>query len=377
MLFDDVNSFEKYPEFKAYVHKIVFRERESAMAKESIRRVHQAARDFAARDEAASQMAIMPKVIKPSRGVPTNKRTASDVIKQESRFFEDDDLATASRLPLSKGFLPLVDIVGKKFGLTNPTPDVIYGLKYPTVLGTGPAKLSDAARAAIGLVTGVRHAFFLIECKGPTEGIEQAENQAIRGGATLVAARRFLNRLAKGEQVLSLETPGIDPIGTEHGAAQTDPAEAEINNLAAPNTTNVDTFPATSSTIVPPQSFVESAAIPATPTPKPTTSLDSPSNAESPGGHPDFSSIAFSCSWATQMANIFVHWCECRNDGPEIYHMIKLHGYLYGDDVHLADLREHSHNILDWGVDPKRRQELAKLEMDIEKMEKMKKGRVS
>ena len=139
------------------------------MAKESIRQVHQAARDFAARDEAASQTAIMPKVIKPSRVVPTSKRTASDVIKQESRFFEDDDLARASRLPLSKGFLPLVDTVGKKFGLTNLTPDVIYGLKYPTALGTGPAKLSDAARAAIGLVTGVRHAFFLNECKGDTD----------------------------------------------------------------------------------------------------------------------------------------------------------------------------------------------------------------
>lgn len=81
----------------------------------------------------------------------------------------------------------------------------------------------------------------------------------------------------------------------------------------------------------------------------------------------DTSSYAFTCSWVPQMANIHIHWCERRPGGSEIYHMNLLRGYLMSDKWHVSDFRKDVHNILDWGVSPKRKETLKQLKRDIAK----------
>ena len=77
-------------------------------------------------------------------------------------------------------------------GMTNPKPDYCYGIRHDTfpvpndvVIDTDPATVMEVAH-------GQNHNFFIIEGKSNKGSHTDAENQARRGGATLVNAARIL-----------------------------------------------------------------------------------------------------------------------------------------------------------------------------------------
>lgn len=70
---------------------------------------------------------------------------------------------------------------------------------------------------------------------------------------------------------------------------------------------------------------------------------------ECPG--PDEESFCFSCTWDTNLAELWVHWHEMAEDGYDIFHMHRLELYVMVDRIgELRTFRADIHNVLDWGI---------------------------
>lgn len=336
MFFEDEDSYERYPDFKARVEQMVFGERGSAMRVESLKNIKTWRVENATKDEKSFFATMKLMVIKSERDITaTNKRTFQDEIVYQAKSFKSDGLDEKEDCLFVKHILPLRTTYAEAahLGVTTAKPDFVYGLHRPRFPNDTEPALSAETVAHIEVAPGLQHAFFSVDNKGSQHSIEAAENQAMRSGATMVAARRILNRKANGK---------AQPL-------------AITNAIAADTITSTDTIASDASV----------AAANATAN---TIALGLPaseSKQEDLGA--DINSYAFTCSWVPQMANIHVHWCERRPGGSEVYHMNLLRGYLMSDDGHVADFRKDVHNILDWGVDPGRKTLLKQLERDIAK----------
>ena len=340
MFFEDEDSYEKYPEFKAYIENMVFGSRGSAMRTESIQSIKTWRAENATKDEKTYFAGIIPKIFKEMRGGPASKKRSfgEEVARQAESFFKNDGLDQREDCLFTKGLLPLRTSYAEAAaqGVTTAKPDFVYGLRYPRYPDLDAPVLTNETKAEVGVAPGIRHAFFSVDNKGSQQSIESAENQAMRAGATLVNARRYLNRKGKGKVgplMSGNEVTGTDAVTAD--AAMSDPfvspADAEANTTApGPQANEVQE--------------------------------------EDLGVDP--SSFAFTCSWVPQMANLHVHWCERRTGGSEFYHMNLLRGYLMSDNDHLSHFRKDVHNILDYGVSTKRKEILKQLERDIAKHER-------
>lgn len=344
MFFEDDDSYEKYPEFKAYIENMVFGSRGSAMRTESIQSIKTWKAKNATKDEKTYFAGIIPKVFKEVRNVSVpKKRSFEGEIVHQAQSFKTDGLDQREDCLFVKGLLPLRQTTAEATsqGITTAKPDVVYGLEVPQHPDLDEPVLKGETMAEIQVAPGIKHAFFSVDNKGSQSSIEAAENQAMRAGATMVSARRYLNRKAKGKVVPLVL--GNEVTGTDAVTADTGPAD---------DTAMSDPFVA---------SVGAEANIPV------TGPLASGTQEEDLGV--DTSSFAFTCSWVPQMANLHVHWCERRPRGGQVYHMNLLRGYLMSDKDHLSHFRKDVHNILDYGVSTKRKETLNQLERDIAKYE--------
>ena len=338
MFFEDEDSYERYPDFKARVEQMVFGERGSAMRVESLKNIKTWRVENATKDEKTFFANMKPMVFKNERNITaTNKRTFEDEIVYQAKSFKSDGLDEKEDCLFVKNILPLRTTYAEaaQLGVTTAKPDFVYGLQRPRFPdGTEPI-LSAETVAHIEVAPGLQHAFFSVDNKGSQHSIEAAENQAMRSGATMVAARRILNRKAKRKaQPVAVTNANAADATASTDTTASDASVADAN--ATPNTIAIGL----------PESETEQEDLGA-----------------------DTNSYAFTCSWVPQMANIHVHWCERRPGGSEVYHMNLLRGYLMSDGGHVADFRKDVHNILDWGVDPGRKMLLKQLERDIAKYE--------
>lgn len=64
----------------------------------------------------------------------------------------------------------------------------------------------------------------------------------------------------------------------------------------------------------------------------------------------DMDTIAFSCTWDVNIAELWIHWHETLEGGAVLYHMNRLGQYVTGRQAELVQFRHDIHNILDWGV---------------------------
>ena len=203
MYFEDEEAYDRYSGLQEEVNKIVFGERGSAMRPESLRQIKQWRIENATKDEATYFNGLMPQVIKDTRSQETSKRSFEGEIVSQAKTFDSDGLDKKRDPLFVKNILPQrLEMVEKKLGLTTPKPDFAFGLKRPRFPDPHAPTLPNEVDALIGVAPGLQHPFFVIENKGCEDSIETAENQAIRSGATLVAARRLLNQKARpaGEQ---------------------------------------------------------------------------------------------------------------------------------------------------------------------------------
>ena len=335
MFFEDEDSYEKYPEFKAYIENMVFGSRGSTMRTESIRSIKTWRAENATKDEKTYFAGVIPKIFKEMRG---KRSFGEEVVRQAESFFKTDGLDQREDCPFAKGILPLRTRSAEAAaqGVTTAKPDFVYGLKIPRHPDQHAPVLTPDTKDKIGVAPGVHHAFFSVDNKGSQKSIESAENQAMRAGATLVSARRYLNRKAKGK---------VGPLMPRNEATGTD---ADIADAA------------TSDPFVSP---ADAGANTTAPDPQADETQEEDLGV-------DTSSFAFTCSWVPQMANLHVHWCERRPGGSEVYHMNLLRGYLMSDNDHLSNFRKDVHNILDYGVSTKRKDILKQLERHIARNER-------
>ena len=200
MFFEDEGSFERYAEFKDHIEKMVFGTRGSAMRTESVKAIKHWRAANATNSEKAFFAEAIPMILKDARGVvPTNKRTFDGEIVHQATSFAEDGLGKQEDCSFVKSILPLrMEQAEVGLGLTNPKPDFVFGLVCPRYPDPDAPVLSEETKALIEVAPGLKHAFFAVENKGCQNSIEAAENQAMRAGATLVAAMRALQRKAKG-----------------------------------------------------------------------------------------------------------------------------------------------------------------------------------
>ncbi len=310
MHFENDAAFDRYPAFKEMTFDVVSRERNSIMAPRSAKKIQEYQKENALANEKEYFSGIHRMVIKDERLVPGQKpkpsKAAQDEDKDDGEQIDaefsqerDDTLQTdvepaclafkhsgmdkTQDQVFIEGLLPILE---KNFGLLTPKPDFVFGFKIDMFPSELTPRLSNGVLQLIRVAPGIEHPFFVIEGKGSSGPIEEAENQAIRSGAALVNARRLLQ-----QKVL--------------GVSQT-----------------------------------ETRA-------------------------PDLASWVFSCAWVPRMAEIFVNWLEFNPNGEPYYHMNLIETYVMNREGEIQAFRRAIHNILDWGLQPARKQALDELLVGI------------
>lgn len=124
--------------------------------------------------------------------------------KEWKDFLADEKVIVTLSKDFTRTLLPskfsanpsLIDEIAKELAkdkdMTNPRPDLIFGLlrkKHPLAIET---QIPPHLHELLEIAPGMHHAFLIIEGKSHSGSSAKAENQARRGGATLVKALRSL-----------------------------------------------------------------------------------------------------------------------------------------------------------------------------------------
>ena len=311
--FEDDGSYKKYPDLEKYVESIVFADRGSEMKAQSAQQIQ----GWRAKNKITSEThyftEAVPPIFKNERMVKKEPQNFGEVVLWEHVSFREDGLDYRRDCAFVRGSLPQsLARTEKTYGLTNPQPDFVYGLEEPQFGDPVDKSLSESSRALIAVAPGLRHPWFAMETKSYLNPIEDAETQSLRTGAAMVSARRELNKRA-----------GLS------GVRQ---------NLAIKRSSN-EASKQNDSGLAQPEGQCENQS-------------DEPIP-EKPGV--DYDSIAFTCSWVPQMANIHVHWHERIDDNKCLYHMNLVRGYLFSWKSHMSDFRRDTHNIQEYGLSGKRK----------------------
>lgn len=294
MRFDDKASYLKYPALKEKVDAIICAERSSVLHPSSILKIQEYRDKNATMDEKSYYKDLVPMVMKDKTHISTKKRTATEEIVLQARSLADEGLIQKTDCLFLKGILPHRETVEYALGLTEPKPDYVFARRSPQHPDPTAPIQSNQVKRLIGVAPGTKHAFFAIENKNCNGSIEEAENQAIKTGGTLVEANRGLRNLADPDRQWVL------------GA--------------------------------------------------------------------DLDSLAFTCCWVPTLARIYLHWVEVvegQYARAVVYHTNRVGSYLMDDAEHVAALRRNAHNILEWGIDQRRQEELQGLEEKLGSMEEL------
>ncbi|KAL9609832.1 MAG: hypothetical protein Q9167_005420 [Letrouitia subvulpina] len=304
MRFDDEDAWDKYPELQAVVDAIVFGVRNETVQPSSVKKILACRKKNATKNEASYYPELIPMMIKmEARNVKSYKHTIDQEMVEHVRDYAEDGLDKVVDREFVRGVLPIPEDAFKVVGLTNPKPDYTFGLAQPQF----PPGLPTAVSRLVRLAPGIEHPFLVVEAKGPDWSIERAENQCIRDGAALVAARRGLEALGQGGLAETQQT-------NESGRAEKPDQRKEQNPIM----------------------------------PSPPLSLPIPGA--------DLSSISFSLALVPQYAALFVHWHETvveSGKAKSIYHIRRRKTYDFNNDddgwAIYTKFRCHVRNVLDWG----------------------------
>lgn len=180
----------------------------------------------------------------------------------------------------------------KDKGMTNPRPDMTFGLKREEDSFTTsiPQHILDL----LWIAPGIHHPFLILEGKSHAGSSATAENQARRGGATLVKASRALWAILNGD-ISTLP----------------DLSNQEAEGLADKD--NEEAYP-----------------------------ID-----------PDLKSFVFSITISPTNFSIWVHWYDM---GNHRYHMNLVESWSLQNSKGPAQIRRAWHNIIEFGVWTRRAQ---------------------
>jgi len=221
-------SSAKYSSFRKDVMAIVNGERSSAMRQESAEKIGRRVAYYERLSEATFMHNVIPVLL--GEGYTLNKITEkfSDEDKpslawqgkQYREFMDDEWISTAVNCDFRKTLLPCkytdldpeyeaetTKALAKTPGMTTHRPDYVFGLRTDEKdFELTQDFVPQEARNLLEIYAGMFHTFFFIEGKGDAGSAAEAENQARRGGATLINASRQLQAMV-GD--LS-DVPGVD-----------------------------------------------------------------------------------------------------------------------------------------------------------------------
>ncbi|KAL9609958.1 MAG: hypothetical protein Q9167_005310 [Letrouitia subvulpina] len=212
-------AFNQQVELQHLVEEILVVPPGSSMQDKSAEKIRQFQLEHATSNEQSIVEPLAAMVFKTTKTEPTDQEDSDEMLQEavhsifhqatapKSRDFTEDGLARVRDVKFLKDFLPGQDIDCKKLGLSDPKPDLTYGIRPPQYPepGKGIALLRGEVEAAANVAPGLLYPFLVTEFKSCNSPIEEAENQAIRSGATLVESRRRLN--AQVPRIASANAP--------------------------------------------------------------------------------------------------------------------------------------------------------------------------
>ncbi|KAL9127050.1 MAG: hypothetical protein Q9217_003994 [Psora testacea] len=235
LLFENRKAFDRYPEFQENVRKIVESDRSSHTKARSVERFRDKQGYYARANEDTLLKNLVPFIVKDSY-TPMRQATSSSIgsgsaqttdrierIQQEleegtgtTQEWWEEGLVTTSNNEFQRTLLPnlfseqgfeqrLANALAKEKGMKNPKPDYTYGIKRTQFPAPRDVVRSKAVSFLQEISPLMYHAFLIIEGKSDAGQAGEAENQARRGGATLVNAARMLS-----EKIGEKEADGAD-----------------------------------------------------------------------------------------------------------------------------------------------------------------------
>ena len=236
-LLQNNSALQKYPEFEQRLRDIINDERLSAMKKKQLGEFEKVSRNVERLGEDTFVGSLLPLIInRKYTGIrDMSDQEAAEIIKKldslegsereamqkeylyTTKLWIDDGLFTTINSEFRTTLLPnkysdhlgfepeLAKAMAKREGMKNPKPDFIYGVHpdcFPTKLNV---MLSPETRTILEISPALFHPFLLIEGKADRGSMAEAQNQACRGGATVINAERILR-----EKIGQLVTQGVD-----------------------------------------------------------------------------------------------------------------------------------------------------------------------
>ena len=212
-------NLKKYPEFEAAVNKIIYSDRHSAMRPQSVRNIIDRREYYENRSEDTILRNLIPLIIKEEYLAEVEKYNAGSLAealeptpstetqegkKYVSKYWFAEGVDIAVNEQFRKTFLPsktddeafdaeLAIELKKEDGMTNPKPDYCYGFRHDQFPTPHDIIMDPDLATLVEVTPGQNHSFFLIEGKSNEGNNTDAQNQARRGGATLVNAGRKLH----------------------------------------------------------------------------------------------------------------------------------------------------------------------------------------
>lgn len=199
----------KYMSFQKEVEALLNGARASAMKAESVKHVDEWLEKNDTRPEDDIMWQLLPMIV-------PEKSSASEAEAgvYSVRWFSEDGSIVSRNQQFQNDLLPFRQTDAEKKaltkslmkdlfpGMTNAKPDFTYGVREKQHPDIQSEHYTPHTRALMGVAPYLMHPFLIVEGKSCNGSHIDAENQAIRGGATLVNARRMLNAKAKMSDAL-------------------------------------------------------------------------------------------------------------------------------------------------------------------------------
>lgn len=170
---------------------------------------------------------LLPLIIKSSRTTKNHSSSSEKALTpQELRLFQEaghidkdwfeDGIRITKNSEFRRTLVPnrfvksgfeaeLAAALAKQHGMKNPKPEFMYGIRTDKYAIPAGVIVSPKTTALLEIAVGLHSPFLIVEGKSDNGSMAEAENQACRGGATLVNASRELLKM-----IGDVEAPGAD-----------------------------------------------------------------------------------------------------------------------------------------------------------------------
>ena len=351
---NDEVAFDRYPTLKRLVDDIVKSDRPASTVKErSAKKYQHHLKTYGTSNEDTFLEAVMPLVFKesftvsaaekpgaltPPASLPNNGRDDPEEVAMETmeedaeqewwqhgQKFAVNYLFAHDMTPNTyrdSGFPELLARqLAKEKGMTKPKPDRVWGTDRAYRPVPNGVYLTEATERALEIVPSLHSPYLLLEGKSNRGSSATAEDQARRGGATLVNCALQLQLLARQAPHT---TSDAHHGGPDHQGADDQRVDGQDGRRGC----------------------------------------ESAGSGEAEQEGPDLNAIVFSATLNPKMIEFWVHWAERLPDQTTRFHMNYVAGKLLRDaDAQLA-IRTWSQNIHTWGCFT-RREYLDQLHHDL------------